>query len=210
MHPHLDASCDDVGDDDVGLPDRNKNVLDYVLCQMKRAVSHILYPCDGACVVVQMCYVHVAFLLRSMKQGHRASVGAVQARSCADGLGDAYYQVYCLHIFRQDSWNNWWTMFLRGMGHGQMNKAALDYTGDGYLGCDVGMNDTLGGRKFDDFVPDGTHYSSLAGRMQKIVDDGIVWHSGGDKFLQDGVEESMLSQELLLEHVTHSDERMVA
>ena len=56
-------------------------------------------------------------------------------------------------------------MFLRGMGHGQMNKAALDYTGDGYLGCDVGKNDTLGGRKFDDFVPDGSHYSSSAVRM---------------------------------------------
>lgn len=209
MHPHLDASCDDVGDD-VGLPDRNKNVLDYVLCQMHRAVFHILYPCYGACVVDQMRYVPVAFLPRSMKQGHRASAGVVQVRSCADGLGDAYYQEYCQRTFHQDSWNNWWTMFLRGMGHGQMNKAALDYTGDGYLDCDVGMNDTMGGRKFDDFVSDGTHCSSSAGRMQMIVDGGIVRRSGGDKVLQDGVEESMLSEELLLEHVTHLNERMVA
>jgi hypothetical protein len=45
------------------------------------------------------------------------------------------------------------------------------------------MNDTLGGRKFDDFVSDGTRYSLSADHMSKTVDDGIVWHSGGGKVL---------------------------
>jgi hypothetical protein len=49
------------------------------------------------------------------------------------------------------------------MDHGQLCKAVLDCTGDDYWGYGVGMmlvDDRLGGREVDDFVPDETRYSS--------------------------------------------------
>jgi hypothetical protein len=42
-----------------------------------------------------------------------------------------------------------------------------------------------------------------------VGDDIVVWQSGDDRILWDGVEGWMLSWELLQEHEDHSDERMV-
>jgi hypothetical protein len=54
-------------------------------------------------------------------------------------------------------------MILGGMDHDQSYKAVLDCTGDDYWGCGVGMmlvDDRLGGREVDGFVPDETRYNS--------------------------------------------------